>query len=88
LAWIVIVALVVGLAIVSCLAWFGGTLRTIMADILVAALTEGTALLWSRTPVLGQVFVRWSLAAGTALAVVGIVLNHMADDRAHRSGRF
>ena len=68
---------------VGCAAALGSSFRTLVEDALMVVLTEGTAnfafhspLDWARLN--GRGLTDWSLVAGTGLALLGILLNHLA----------
>ena len=82
------------LCTVACATVLGSSVRTLLEDILMVVLTEGTARLAIRSPLdwirpYGKGMSTWTLVAGTGLAMVGILLNHLAlrsGPRKHRMG--
>jgi len=75
-------AAVIVLVICGCSAALGSSGRTFVEDILMVVLTESTSRLLVQSPVArtlghGSALESWSLLTGTALAALGILLNHL-----------
>lgn len=91
-AWLGVCAAALLLAMAGCRLALGGSLRTSLQDLLMIALTESTIVLAFRSPMdlahlHGSLLRHWSVGLGTGLAVVGILLNHLADSRRPRPRR-
>lgn len=86
-----------GVAIVMCLLIchrvIGGDKPNVVADVLMIALTEMVAQIVFRTPLFRQYLdprnpVRSSWIVGSGLALVGIILNHLASRNRFDRGKF